>query len=232
MNWIKVSKHTFLFFFAIGFFFNSCKTQKGLDSSGFQNEFLGIKDMECVETINPNAIDSKVGTIDCGDISFNYDYGKYSNVGPITAKEEFRRSFDTYHHIKFFEFRMIDPKVYKIFLDSIQVIDVRRKKPDDKLFFDCDPCNTTAEITFMGETYYYPVTLSEDQLNMKGFTCTFEEKGGMVYKYFQVENSLPGLFITPKKNRYKKKNTLSLIVTETTLSKEEVDQILKSVYLK
>jgi len=225
------SKLTFVIVLFWGLIFHSCKTQKTMSIDGFQNDFLLIKGLECTDAKSPDAIDSRVGTIDCGEISFTYDYGLFSNQGPITPKEEFRRSFDIYHHIKFFEYRMLDPKVYKIFLDSVEVVDVRRKNENDKSFFDCEPCNTTAEITFKGDTYFFPLTLSEKQLVQKGYKCTFEEKGELIYKYYQEEGAMPGLYISPKKNRFKKKNTLSLMVSKTTLSEKEVDEILRSVQL-
>ncbi len=231
MNYNRRPQLAFALIVFLGLIFNSCKTQKKIPFNGFQNEFFGIKGLQCLETKNPDAIDSQVGTVDCGTISFTYDYGKFGYPGPITPKEEFRRSFDTYHHIKFFENRMIDAKVYKIFLDSVQVINVRRKKATDKLFFKCEPCNTTAEITFKGDTYFYPLTLSENQLNQRGYSCSFQEKEDFIYKYFQEIDAFSGLYIAPKKNRNKNKNTLSLLVSDTTLSKEEVDNILKNVYL-
>ena len=46
-----------------------------------------------------------------------------------------------------------------------------------------------------------------------------------------MDNELPGLYISPIKNRYKNKNTLSLIVSKTTLPQIEIDKILKKVYL-
>lgn len=227
----KFVQSTLPFIVLLALLFCACKTQKSLDKNGFNNDFLGIDGIKCTDTKNPDAIDSQIGTIDCNDISFSYDYGKFSYSGPLTPKEEFLRTFDTYHHIKFFENRMIDPKVYKIFLDSVQAVDVRRKKDTDKLLFQCDPCNTIAELTFLGETYFYPLTLSEDQMDMKGYSCSFEERGAYIYKYFQVDNELPGLYITPKKNRYKTKNTLSLMVTNSSLSTEKIYDILQSVYL-
>jgi len=221
----------FVFILLIGMIIGSCKTQKSMSAEGFQNEYFGIKGLKCTDTKSPDAIDSQVGTLDCETISFTYDFGPFSNPGPLTPEEEFRRTFDTYHHNKFFENRMIDPKVYKIFLDSVKVIDVDRKKEDDRLLIECKPCNAVAEITFLGETYFYPFTLSERQLNMEGFTCSFEERGEFVYKYFQEDDGLPGLYITPKKNRFKSKNTLSLITKETTLTIDEVQQLLRMAYI-
>ena len=96
-----------------------CKTNKSITENGFENDFFGIKMLSCVDIVNDNAIDSKLGTLECRDISFDYDFGPFSYPGPLTPEEEFTRSFDTYHHVKFFEDRLIDPKVYKIFLDSV-----------------------------------------------------------------------------------------------------------------
>lgn len=231
MNWNLRLKLPLAVLLILGLMIISCKTKKPIPSDGFQNPYFGIKSLQCTDTKSPDAIDSQVGTLDCGTISFTYDFGRFSNPGPLTPKEEFRRTFDTYHHTKFFEDRMIDPKVYKIFLDSVDVIDVRRKSADDKLMFPCAPCNTTAEVTFKGDTYYYPLTLNEKQLDMEDFTCTFEERGSLVYKYFQKDNDYPGLYITPKQNRFKTKNTLSLRVSNTSLTTEEINNIFKQVYL-
>lgn len=220
-----------LYFIFFGLLFSSCKTQKTVSSDGFQNEFFGIKGLKCEETKSPDAIDSQVGSLQCEDISFTYDYGKYSNPGPLTPKEEFRRAFDTYHHIKFFENRMIDPKVYKIFLDSVVVINVRRKMDDDKLIFGCEPCNTSAEITFLGDTYLYPLTLSEKQLGREGYSSEFEKKGKLIHKYYRKDDGTTGLYIAPEKNAYRTKNTLSLIVNESTLTQEKIDDLLRNVYL-
>lgn len=211
--------------------FGACKTNKSISQQGFKNDFMGIEGIPCTESITPDAIDSKIGTINCEEISFTYDYGKYSNPGPLTPKEEFTRAFDTYHHVKFFENRMIDPKVYRIFLDSVQVVEVRRKEDTDNLLFSCDPCNTIAQLVFLGDTYYYPLTLSENQLDMKGYSCSFEERDNFIYKYYQRDNELPGLYVAPKRNRYKTKNTLSLVVSKTTLSQKEINNVLKKVYL-
>jgi len=69
---------------------------------------FGISAIPCKDVPSTDAIDSQVGHLECDGITISYDYGRYANPGPITPKEEFRRSFDTYHHIKFFEDRMID----------------------------------------------------------------------------------------------------------------------------
>ena len=219
----------------IGFLFlvvlmMACKTQKMGTKKGFHNEMFGIVGIKCTESVNPNAVDSKVGTIQCDDISLAYDYGLYSNPGPLTPVEEVTRAFDSYHHVRFFEDRLIDPKVYKIFLDSVQVQNVRRKTAEDKPLFDCEPCNTVAELAFMGDIYLFPTTMSDAQLNKEGYESWTETKDGYIYKYYTRENENPGLYIAPIKNRYKTKNTLSLIVTACK-SKDQAIEILQGVYM-
>lgn len=211
--------------------FSGCKTQKSSIQKGFKNDIFGIANLQCQETPSPNAIDSRVASLSCEGITFSYDYGMYSYAGPLTPEEEFTRSFDTYHHKKFFENRMIDPKVYKIFLDSVQIVDVRRKKATDPLLFACDPCNAVSELTFLGDTYFYPHTLSDKQLDDEGFTVKFEDRGEYIFKFYQSPDASPGLYITPRKNRYKTKNTLSLQVIETELPAERIMSILEKVYL-
>lgn len=190
---------------------------------------FGISAIPCKDVPSTDAIDSQVGHLECDGITISYDYGRYANPGPITPKEEFRRSFDTYHHIKFFEDRMIDPKVYKIFLDSVHVEDVRLKTDQDNLMFDCDPCNTVAQLTFMGDLYLYPVTFSEKQLDHKG--ATLEERGPFLHKYFKDNQGRQVVYISPTKNRFKKKNTLRMTVKESSLAEKEVIQILRSAYI-
>lgn len=220
-----LSPLAFIVLLAIGI--SSCKSTK--DAVVSTDRAFGIAAVDCIDIPAEDPIDSQVGRFECDGLSISYDYGRYSNPGPITPKEEFRRSFDTYHHIKFFEDRMIDPKVYKIFLDSVQVEEVREKSPKDKLMFDCDPCNTVAALTFMGEQYLYPVTFSQKQLDDKG--VTLEERGAFTHKYFIDREGRQAAYITPTKNRFKKKNTLRLTVQESSLAPKEVLRILKSAYI-
>lgn len=225
------SLHGYLLLLLIIISVFACKSKKALQDSSFENDFFGIASIACEELVSPNTIDSKAGTLKCPQIELSYDYGLYGYSGPTTPEEEFRNAFDAYHHKKFFENRMIDPKVYKIFLDSVQVIIVRKKKAEDHLIIDCEPCNSTAEITFLGETYYYPVTLNEKQLDREGYEVRFEERGDFIYKFFKETKGNYGLFLSPKKNRFKKKNTLSVIVQSSSLDAVKTDQILASIYL-
>lgn len=208
----------------------ACKSSTITLSDDFGNEAFTIEGIKCSDTPGEGT-DSKVGVLECEDVSFYYDYGRYSSKGPITPREEFRRSFDTYHHIKFFEDRMIDPKVYKLFLDSVNVVEVRKKEESDPLMFSCDPCNTTAIITFKNDTYHYPITLSEKQLNMDSFKAEFKKVNGFIYKKYQVDGERPSLYVTPIKNRFSKKNCLSLTVKNSNLNDEAINNILDKVIL-
>lgn len=210
--------------------FFACKTLK--KDKGFENNYFGVAGVNCIEKTNPNAIDSYVGTLDCGCVTFNYDYGRYGNPGPLTRKEEFRNAFDAYHHIKFFKNRMIDPKVNKLFLDSVQVVDVRRKLKTDKLMIDCETCNASAELIFKKDTYLFPFTMNEKQLDKKEIGVSFSDKGTLQYKYYTDANSKPALYITPIQNRFKKKNCLAMTVAKSECNSDRVNQILQAVYMK
>ena len=211
--------------------FIACKTIKNADPIGFENEYFGIKGTNCIEIPNPDAIDSKVGQLDCGCVTLNYDYGRYSNPGPLSRIEEFRRAFDTYHHTKFFENRMIDPKVHLIFLDSVDVVDVNPKLDSDELMFDCSTCNAKAVLTFKKDTYLFPFTMNEVQLNRDEQGIEFVERSPLQYKYYTDTDGAPGLYVTPIQNRFKKKNCLSMTVDTSECRKEEVEKILQAVYL-
>jgi len=212
--------------------FFACKSTKKDEVTGFENEYFGIKGISCIEKINPNAIDSYVGTLDCGCVTFNYDYGRYSNPGPLTRKEEFRNAFDAYHHVKLFKNRMIDPKVNKLFLDSVQVKNVRPKLDTDNLMFDCETCNASAELTFKKDTYLFPFTMDEKQLNNEEVGVSFSDNGALQYKYYTDTDSEPALYVTPIQNRFKKKKCLSLTVANSDCSSDNLDQILQAVYMK
>jgi len=222
-------KRTILFCLLITLF-SACKSSKNKYQKGFDNGLFAINGVNCKEELDPNAMDSRVGTLDCGCVTFNYDYGKYSYQGPETMKEEFRRSFDVYHHTKFFE-NKIDPKVNKLFLDSVHVIEVRRKLKDDPLMTECETCSATAVLTFMGDTYFYPFTLSEKQLNRDESNIKFSIKGENSHKIYHNENELTGLYITPIQNRFMKKNCLSMTVANSDCTDQEVNKILNSVII-
>lgn len=206
-----------------------CKTKKNVAAVTYADGGFTLGERVCKDMAG-QGMDSRVGTLECSDVTFYYDYGRYSNSGPMTIEEDFRQSFDTYHHTKFFEDRMIDPKVNKLFLDSVQVIDVRAKA-DEGLMFPCDPCNAVAEVTFKGDTYYYPFTLSAQQLSDRGFDAEIYVIGQNTYKIYQEVEQNPGLYVTPTRNRFRKKDCLSLTVKETNLSAKEITTILKSVRL-
>ncbi|MBK9737862.1 MAG: hypothetical protein IPO92_24170 [Saprospiraceae bacterium] len=64
-----------------------------------RNEIFSIGD-ECVFKTG-QGIDSQVGTVSCGDVSLNYDYGRFSYPGPITLEEDFINGFKGVFHVKF-----------------------------------------------------------------------------------------------------------------------------------
>lgn len=181
---------------------------------------------------NEDSIDSNVGYIISRKTKMAYDLGPYSAPGPLTPEETFRNEFDAYHHTKFFEKVMIDKKVYKIFLDSVKIVDVRAKTTDDELFFECDPCNAVAELVFKKRTFIYPTNMSDNLLNLDDITFKFEEIDGITYKIYQEKGKSPALYATPTFNRFKKKKTLSVTVVESDLTDEEIINLLQNIRIK
>ena len=127
---------------------------------------------------------------------------------------------------------MVDPKVNKLFLDSVQVIDVRRKLDNDKLLFECDPCNATAVLEFKNDVTFFPFTMSEKQLDEKEMGVSFAEKGKLEYKYYSDKEGEPAMYVTPIQNRFKKKNCLSMTIADSECNSEKVNHILHAVYMK
>jgi len=208
-------------------------TQCGIfKSKKFENDFMLLEGISCKDDPSVNAIDSQNGKIVCDNITLSYDYGRTSFRGLETNEELFVKSFDAYHHTRFFEDRLIDPKVYKIFLDSVKVIEVLPKnKVKEELMIECDPCNAVAHVTFMKRDYYYPYTVSPEQLETSPNVIEFEDRGEYLFKYYH-NDEMTGVFLDPKKNRFSTKNRLSVVVESSTLNQEEIRKLLYSIEMK
>ena len=67
---------------------------------------------------------------------------------------------------------------------------------------------------------------------MKDYTADFREKDGFLYKRYHINGAKPALYISPIKNRFGKKNCLSLTVNETDLEDDQINKILDNVSLQ
>ena len=108
-------KFSLLILLSIALAVSSCKSSKQMPEI-FDTPLLSLPTNSDCKDSPGQGIDSFVGTISCNDITISYDYGLYGNRGPSVPTEKIRPTFDTYHHIKFFDSLLIDKRVHPIFL--------------------------------------------------------------------------------------------------------------------
>jgi len=171
-------------------------------------------------------IDSRVGTVQCGDIVFDYEYGKYAYAGPITVEEGFMRAFNANYYAKFFEIIHIDAKLNRLFRDSVSSVTIVDKADDAKTIFPCQVCTKVAYLKFRDRTYGYPFQLHNEDPKLKHYDITVDTTDVRIRKiYLSKTDSLPsGIYI--KRFGNKSGNSLSL----TTLNK--VDRLFLSKLLQ
>ncbi len=168
------------------------------------------------------------GEIDCQAINMTYEYG-FVSPGPLSLKEEFRSSFNAIYKRRFFRDRMIDPKVYNIFLDSVKVLNVKPIEGTDSLMFQCSGCNVVAKLKFMGDIYNFPVTMGENQLQKKESSFEFYRIDDFIYKVYYSDISPPSLYIRPAKNTFKRKKAFTIKVLDTSLTCQDLIDVLKTI---
>jgi hypothetical protein len=186
-------------------------------------------DMPC-KISQTQGLDSEMGTINCDSVIFKYDYGKYGNPGPLNDVEQFKLAFRGKYHSVFFEKIHIDSKLYRLYMDSVQVVDVTALKDHNKtLLFDCSVCNRVATLKFRKAIYRFPFFTDQ---NLSGSTHIFylDTIGEYHRKIYLSQNGgVSGLYLSPLENA-KQGNKLS-IQTTTNSSVEYLLKILQSVRL-
>lgn len=176
--------------------------------------------------------DSKVGTVQCGDILFDFDYGKYANAGPITIEEGFMRAFNANYYAKFFEIIHIEAKLNGLFRDSVSIVNIVDKVEDTKTIFQCQVCTKVANLKFRGRTYGYPFQLNNEDPNLKHYDITTDTTDVYIRKIYMSNNdSLPsGLYLKSVDGK-KDGKTLSL-VTRNRVDSQNLRKLLTSVKFK
>lgn len=176
--------------------------------------------------------DSKVGTVQCGDIIFDYDYGKYANAGPITLAEGFMRAFNANYYAKFFEIIHIEAKLNRLFRDSVSVVNIVDKVEDTKTIFQCQVCSKVANLKFRGRTYGYPFQLNNEDPYLKLYAITLDTSDLYIRKiYISNVDSLPsGLYL--KHVGVKKEGKTLSLVTRNRLDAKNLHELFTSVKLK
>ena len=125
------------------------------ENLGFENEFFRLQNANCMDSLLPG-IDGIVGELDCDDIKYNYEVAWAPYKGPESLKNSFKNSFNTYFYKKFFDEIYFDEKLQKLFLDSVQILDVYPTINPITPMFKCDNCNALAELKFKKRLFKFP----------------------------------------------------------------------------
>jgi hypothetical protein len=177
-------------------------------------------------------LDSKVGTVQCGNVIFHYDYGKYANAGPITIEEGFMRAFNANYYAKFFEIIHIEAKLNRLYRDSVSIVDIVDKSDNIKTIFQCQVCTKVANLKFRGRAYGYPFQLNNEDPNLKYYEISMDTSDLYIRKiYISNVDSLPsGLYLT---NVGAKKNDKTLsIITRNRVDAKNLKELFTSVKLR
>lgn len=211
----------------------SCSTTSKYQKATYQNSIFSMAGVEgCTEANSGDAIDAQIGIVTCEDFTLSYDYGRYGYRGPKTLEESFEASFRAYHYTKFFELTHIDPKVQKLFIDSVQLLKVHKSEAiADSTMFDCGTCNVSAELIFKQRTYFFPTTMNE------ALVSGGENQGVEVVltpsqqtKLFVDGAGKQGAVIKLT-NHGRKDDYLSVSVIATGKKEADIQKILKSIQL-
>jgi hypothetical protein len=139
-------KNKLCFFILIAFLACASKNKSKHEVClNFENMLLCI---DGKKEIN-NATDGELGKIINPNYILNYEIARGAYKGPEDDIDYFRKTFNNYHHIQFFELLRLDKKVYKIYKDSVLILKVKDipLESDQK----CKNCNKEALLFFKGK---------------------------------------------------------------------------------
>jgi hypothetical protein len=108
------------------------------------------------------------GTLYCGQMILVYKIGSMASFGPLTREEKFALAFRGKYNTVFFEKLHIEEKLYKKFIDSVEILQVLPKDQSAyKPFFPCSSCNYVAELKLNARIFAYPFyeTYLQDEEN-------------------------------------------------------------------
>src|SRR5690606_20333292 len=95
-----------------------------------------------------------------------YEQGTNVKIGPASIYEEFALSFKGYYHNNFFESIYFDKKLYKMYRDSVEIINIEKNLNLLNTVIDCKPCNAVAQLKFRKTDYYFPFTVDTSLVNI------------------------------------------------------------------
>ncbi len=217
-----------LFLFAI----LSCSSYKGVHKgTNLSRNDIFIIGAECIFK-EGLGMDTKVGSVQCGEIVFDYDFGKYSFSGPVTPEEGFMRAFNANYYARFFEIIHIEAKLNRLFRDSVALVIVRDKSKTDNLLFECMACDKVAKVKFRGRSYLYPYVSQNQDTHSSAYQISTDTMSGFIRKIFisKVDSLPSGLYLRQNINE-RTGNKLSLI-TKSRVDSKALTDIFKSIVLK
>ena len=182
----------------------SCGSKKELPSYDLDFTLQGEVENLILSANSSNPYDQlklKDGTV------LSYHYSKSADRGPSLLEEIARSKFNFVEHRPFFENGLIDPKVYKIFLDSVEIIDVLPISKSDTLLYECEACPSILKVKFFGEDYTIPSSVSKKVLEADYSSIEKVTDEEYYYKYY-YEDGIFNLSAIPVKNNFNSRKIL------------------------
>lgn len=138
---------------------------------------------------------------------------------PTSLEWSFRNAFYAYHYNKFFDQVYMDPKVKKIFRDSVKIIEIITEIEKDEMKKGCSNCNAIAKLQFKKKVFDFPYQMDEKKMvEVKKYKFNSDTTNGFKSVIFQDKNNagIAGKYFGSGENR---KGVILLLnsVTDTSL---------------
>lgn len=169
-----------------------------------------------------------MGSIQCGTISLQYTKGIQAHSGPLTETEKFALAFKGKYHTVFFEKLHIDEKLYKMFIDSVDIVQViPMSESSSKPFIPCTACNYMAELEFRKRSFSYPFFTTQDTENQEDdFSVKLD--GEFQRKFYVTHDGLGSGIYFKHTNKKKQEQNLSIEV-QNVCDTAMVRKVLNSI---
>ncbi len=153
-----------------------------------------LKKSRCVETDTASNIQK--GIIQFNGMEINYQHGTNIPRGLQDSREYVEQSFRAYHYRKFFDYIHIDPKVHKLFRDSVKVESIQWIETGQNK--ECSACNVELSLRFRQKSIPYAIFITPTLLAELNRTQVVRKTtNDFEIKYFKNEET-SGAFILPK----------------------------------
>lgn len=216
--------------------FNSCKRSDHLVSASktIITESFSMELPSDFYLVKEEGMSTSSGTITNDKLSFRYSSSssssQFSYYGLVSLKEASIQSFKGYYHQKFFDALHVEKRLQKIFIDSIEFIEVLPINFNNEFITECSTCNVQMNLKFKKNTFYFPLTISEDVLrNYEAFNIIKIDIDENVSKVIHwpkgKKNNNAGAFIKMKTAEDKK----GIKITTTNYNHGSHDLILNAL---